>query len=574
MTQQNTTKDNEQSYQLPISRRDLIRGSGAAAGAVAAGAGPSLIDGDYVPVGRAQAIAPLVAIGIGVAGLGVVRAGLDRAEQYSEARAVYNQTRTGISSIDNALTNEAARLGVDFENGDPANNYVVDENQNELVNNTVESYYSEAAAAYDEGATLIEAQRRARQTARQILTSAEWQIVTLWNGFCESLIDAFDSSYSADDFGYWDWDNHVYYSDAGTSGSLAESAPIVWGEGSGSDQYESHIGTATQYNGASDHGFFGIRPFYEETVLEVSQLPESDFPERDQLEVLEMVWATQSTTSYSPVTPYLGVDIDDDDVSDPLDWTQIDVQSADLEDSYSLVVDTDATFEARHPQTDDKIQIPFYKFRALIAAARSHYERIDQNIDSNVADIYDSMESGETELSDYTSLRDVARDADISDETTAGQLAAVSSGQSPPEGMTTATIRIDGGSEQTGTLYLDIESDTLELTAGQTVAPSDHNGGYFIVDDGSTTSLSGDEEIEIVSIEGSDQLSYESREYYGADGVDRSDIKQVLERNQKLYDETQEGIASGLLGPGGLGGGSSNILLVGAAAVGGLLWWK
>lgn len=565
MTDNNDSNDTEQNYQL--TRRNLLRAGGAAAGTAAAVGSPSLIDDDYVPVGRAQAIAPVVAIGVGIAGLGVVRAGLDRAEQFEEARAVYSQTRTGIDSIDNAITNEAARLGVDFESGDPANNYIVDENQNELVNNTVESYYSEAAAAFDEGETLVEAQRRARQTARQILTSAEWQVVTLWNGFCESLIDAFDSSYSADEFDYWDWNNHVYYADIpGFGTGDTKLAPIPWS--TTGDIYKEHIATPTQYNGSEDHGFFGIRPFIDETPLEVSQLPDSDFPgDRDEIEVLEMLWGGDSVNI--PVSPYLGVDFDEG-LETSLDWTTLDIVSDDLPDDPSLSADPDAKFKAKHPDTDDETQIQFYKFRAMIEAARSHYERIDQNIDSNVADIYDSMESEETELSDYTSLRDVARDSDISDETTAGQLAAVSSGQSPPSDMTTATITIDGGSEQTGTLYLDISSDTLSLSEGQTVAPSDHNGGYFIVDDGSTTALSGSEEIEIVSIDGSDQLSYEKRKYYGADGVDRADIKQVLERNQKLYEETKSGLG-GPLGLGGIGGGSNGLLILGGVGIGAYL---
>lgn len=564
MKNNNDSSDEQQSYQL--NRRDVLRAGGAAAGVGAAGGLPAAIDDDYAPVGRARAIAPLVAIGIGVAGLGVVRAGLDRADQFEEARAVYNQTRTGIDSIDNAVTNEANRMGVDFDSGDPSNNYIADANQNELVNNTVESYYSEAAAAYDEGETLVGAQRRARQTARQILASAEWQVVTLWNGFCESLIDAFDSSYSADDVDYWDWDTHVYYADIPGFGSdYTKLAPIPWS--TTGDIYDDHIATPTTYEGSDKHGFFGVRPFYDETPLEVSELPDSDFPDdRDELEVLEMLWAGDANI---PVSPYLGVDFDGGS-TDKLDWTTLDIVSDDLPDDYNLTADPDAKFKAQHPDTDDEIKIQFYKFRALIEAARSHYDRIDQNIDSNVADIYDSMDSGETELSNYTSLRDVARDSDISDETTAGQLAAVSSGQSPPEDMVTATITIDGGSEQTGTLYLDIESDTLSLSEGQTVSSSDHSGGYFIDDDGSTTSLSGSESIEIVSIDGSDSLSYESKKYYGADGVDRQDIKTVLERNQKLYEQTQEGLASGFLGAGGLGG-SSNLLLLGGAAVGAYL---
>ena len=567
MENQHDSSDGQQSYQL--SRRNLLRAGGAAAGVGAAGGIPAAINDDYAPVGRAQAIAPLVAIGIGVAGLGVVRAGLDRADQFDEARAVYNQTLTGISSIENAIDNEAARIGVDFQDGDPANSYIVDQNQNELVNNTVESYYSEAAAAFDEGETLVEAQRRARQTARQILASAEWQIVTLWNGFCESLIDAFDSSYSADDVDYWDWPTHVYFADIpGFGTGYAEYAPIPWS--TTGDIYKEHIATPTKYEGSEDHGFFGIRPFYDETPLEVSELPDSDFPnDRGELEVLEMLWSGETNI---PVSPYLGVDFDDDDLNDTLDWTSLGIVSDDLPDNPEITADPDSTFKAKHPDTDDEYQIPFYKFRAMIEAARSHYERIDQTIDSNVSDIYDSMESGETELSNYTSLRDVARDSDISDETTAGQLAAVSSGQSPPEDMVTATITIDGGSEQTGTLYLDIESDTLSLSEGQTVSSSDHSGGYFIDDDGSTTSLSGSESIEIVSIDGSEQLSYDSKKYYGADGVDRADIKTVLERNKKLYEQTQEGLASGFLGSGGLGlGGSNNLLIAGGVAVGAYL---
>lgn len=571
MTDNKSSNDDEQIYQLD--RRSLLKAAGVSAGSAAAVGGPSLIDDDYVPVGRAQAIAPLVAIGVGIAGLGVARAAIDRADQYNEARDIYNQTYAAISSIDNAVTNQAARMGVDFAAGDPANNYIVDEKTNELVNNTVESYYSEAARAYDEGLSEVDAQSRARTAARKVLASAEWQIATLWNGFCESLIDAFDTSYSADQFSYWDWPTDVYYTNVPGYGDFAASYPLAWS--TGGSRYKEHIATPSGYEGSESDGFFGIRPFVDETPLETGELPESDFPgDRDQIEILEMLWYVDGSVVV-PLSPYLGVDFAGASApSDQFEWTSLDISSYDLGDNPTLAADPGSVYKIKHPDTADEYTIPFFKFRSLIEAARAHYQRIDNNIDSNVSDIYDSLDSGETELSDYVSLRDIAKDADISDETTAAQLAAVSSGQSPPEDMVTATIKIDGGSEQTGTLYLDIAADTLSLSEGETVDSSEHNGGYFIDDSGGTTSLSGSESIQIVSIDGSESLDYESRKYYGADGVDRSEIKSVLERNQKLYEQTQSGLGGGLLGLGGLGGGSSSLLLLGGVGVAAYLLGK
>jgi len=562
MTTNKSTSDGLEAYQLPdgISRRDLIRAGGATAGVAAAGGVPAATNIEY-PVGESQAIAATTAAAIGVVGIAVVSGVvIETADQYERAIDVYSQLVQSGQAVEDSLANLGNKVGVDFESGGDKTNpgsFQTEPKNNELGNNMTENYMAEAASAYSEGDSIVTAQQRAREVAQQTATRTEWQIISEWNSYVESLTVPWTQADDND----WFFDFDVI----GLSNISASEIQISPWIPSDSNPYKKMIPKPPDsYGGSDSHGYFGVRDFKDFTVLsDGNSLPDDDFPEdRDELEVLEIGLLANADVpggaDLHVVSPYVGLDVDD---GGNYLWN---VSSSDVQTDTGKATANTTKIKAYDPDSSDSYTLPIWKYRELIAAARNIYSKADDNINQVVQNVYDSIDSGETEVSDYISLTEIARDTDLSDETTRAQLAQVSAGMSPPEGMPTVTIKIGGGKEKTGSLYIDIKSDTC-YSSGSTITSSEYSEGYFISEDGKTQSLDGSKDITVVSVDGQDKLCYEPQKFLGAKGVDEKYMKKWANYNDSSKTALEDALQN-TLGIGGIGG-TNSLLLLGAGLV-------
>ena len=546
-------------------RRQLLRIGAATTGTATVGSIPSLSDLDG-PIGQSRAIAVSgTAIVVGAAAIAVVGAATaDVVSEMNENIDAYNQISAATQAKRSELSDIGEIVGINWDASEGDKNtlgsFQTDLKTSQLANNATESYMEEASLAYDEGLGVAEAKQRARSRLRVEITKSEWQVVLSWNAFVESIAGSLEASYNSG----WLFDEELFYTgNTENSGDTTETIP--WGEGPDSDLYDEFVGNPDSYSGPDDHGLIGIRPIKQYTKLETDdELPDDDFPEdRSQMQIQEIALKENSGFSdrITLLSPYAGLDIGSGDVD--LETDAADVSTASLGSGVSDLY-------AEHPTTGEIDNLEIWKYQHLIHGIRKIYDDIYGKLGQNVENIYAELDAGNVEVSDFTSLSTVSDRANIDDETTREQIAAVSAGMSPPSDGVVATVRIGGGEERTGTLLLDIPEGSQNYQSGDVIPSSQYDQGYFFGEDGSTTSLDGSQDIEIVSIDGTDQLEYQENGYIGSEAVDRQAIREAVRSDATVYEALSDSVEESLLGIGGVGS-SGGILLAAIAIIGGYL---
>jgi hypothetical protein len=569
--------NSDQQYRLD--RRDLLRGAGATAGVAAAGGIPAATSIDQ-PIGEAEAIAPLVAAGAGVAigAIGVnayyhdfaknkaeaVSETADKQEIYSVSESVFNVAQPAIRSVGQQVGVRQTDSGVEWTVTDQNNH------RQQILS------HSKAVAALEwaAGSTKGQVVNRAKDAARGVSVASEISIVNAHNELVNSLSKVIKRSQKYGLFGgplngpqiTFGGDTNSYQpaavgwvSDTVDSVVSAEEGDILgvnevrgrWGDGgsfSWSAQPEPTLIGSVDYQ--------QYLPSNPETYLTDSETPDN------------FKLYLPSFGAGSVVTPYA-----DTQVSHPervwVESAAMDAQGGYVDPRYpttSKSITGEITTQYQPDSGDmQSSSINYRWFSEGLRAVRTMRSNVIGSLDSYIETVYDALDNGQIQVKDVVSARQLYQIVEPREDvsTQAIYLSAIGADGSVGDKV---TIQI-GQREVTGSLFVSSQQQ-LDVSAGSTIAAADYDIAYMIADDGSRDSWR-DVDIDVNAVNGAEDsdktLDYDPVKQPTTTSVSESEIRETVKQDQQRYEELQseiEDLEGGPLGIGGLGSGGNGLLLL------------
>ena len=559
-TETTETDDTAQPYQL--TRRGLIRGA-AATGTIAATGAVGQRYPAINPVGRAQAVVPLVPI---AAGLAVGFLGYALYDTLTEgdvdttdvtdaitARDAYNAFEAVMIAQESAISQHEDYLGVD-NSTEPSSlgANLVEPTDNALAHGLVETALAKAAQEWQAGSALGTAQVEALKAMRVQSVSSEYNVVSTWNDAMLAILPTLIQHENAgldvivsDPSEY----NDHYLSPA----SSTNHDPV------GADQLDAGEGEA----------MIGRRDISNTFPVSIDDIPEEERPQHG-FSIFEPF--TNLSQGVNLFTPYHGV------ASISGEWTN----------SSRLGEDNDTRsfgIKIHHATTDRTLKFPTWKFQELLYAVREIRRQIEADLDQAVEKVYNGLSTGTIDVADVTSGRQMYQLYEPTSNDSRLAIELQSLGNLDDPGGTQVRIAVDGV-EHAGYLYVDVDGEIVA-----TDDPESENGVYTIAAADYTSAqllkpgtarpiyFDGSSDIDILEIYGADSLTYAPRTRLGPQGVDSAEVEQYLDENQERYQDLVETVEEleAQNSPFGLGTGGdlqNYGIVAGIAAIAALLFGR
>ena len=555
------TDDTAQPYQL--TRRGLIRGA-AATGTIAATGAVGQRYPAINPVGRAQAVVPLVPI---AAGLAVGFLGYALYDTLTEgdvdttdvtdaitARDAYNAFEAVMIAQESAISQHEDYLGVD-NSTEPSSlgANLVEPTDNALAHGLVETALAKAAQEWQAGSTVGKAHGEALKAMRVQSVSSEYNVVSTWN---DAMLAILPTLIQHENAGLNVIDLEQKEDSAGYELSSASSTnhdPV------GADQLDAGEGEA----------MIGRRDISNTFPVSIDDIPEEERPQHG-FSIFEPF--TNLSQGVNLFTPYHGV------ASISGEWTN---SSRVGEDNYTRSFG----FKIRHAHTDRTLKFPTWKFQELLYAVREIRRQIKVDLDLAVEKVYNGLSMGTIDVADVTSGRQLYQLYEPTSNDSRLAIELQSLGNLDDPGGTQVRIAVDGV-EHAGYLYVDVDGEIVA-----TDDPESENGVYTIAAADYTSAqllkpgtarpiyFDGSSDIDILEIYGADSLTYAPRTRLGPQGVDEAEVEQYLDENQERYQDLVETVEEleAQNSPFGLGTGGdlqNYGIVAGIAAIAALLFGR
>ena len=558
------TDDTAQPYQL--TRRGLIRGA-AATGTIAATGAVGQRYPAINPVGRAQAVVPLVPI---AAGLAVGFLGYALYDTLTEgdvdttdvtdaitARDAYNAFEAVMIAQESAISQHEDYLGVD-NSTQPSSlgANLVEPTDNALAHALVETALAKAAQEWQAGSTVGKAHGEALKAMRVQSVSSEYNVVSTWNDAMLSILPTL-----------------IQHENAGLN--VIKADPL---------EYTSYLGNhdlvpasstnhdpvgADQLDAGEGEAMIGRRDISNTFPVSIDDIPEEERPQHG-FSIFEPF--TSLSPGVSLFTPYHGV------ASISGEWTN----------SSRLGEDNDTRsfgIKIHHAHTDRTLKFPTWKFQELLYAVREIRRQIEADLDQAVEKVYNGLSTGTIDVADVTSGRQMYQLYEPTSNDSRLAIELQSLGNLDDPGGTQVRIAVDGV-EHAGYLYVDVDGEIVA-----TDDPESENGVYTIAAADYTSAqllkpgtarpiyFDGSSDIDILEIYGADSLTYAPRTRLGPQGVDSAEVEQYLDENQERYQDLVETVEEleAQNSPFGLGTGGdlqNYGIVAGIAAIAALLFGR
>jgi len=557
------TDDTAKPYQL--TRRGLIRGA-AATGTIAATGAVGQRYPAINPVGRAQAVVPLVPI---AAGLAVGFLGYALYDTLTEgdvdttdvtdaitARDAYNAFETVMIAQESAISQHGDYLGVD-NSTQPSSlgANLVEPTDNALAHGLVETALAKAAQEWQAGSALGTAQVEALQAMRVQSVSSEYNVVSTWN---DAMLAILPTLIQHENAGL-----DVIDLDKNSSGYELLPASSTNHDPVGADQLVS------DYAGEGE-AMIGRRDISNTFPVSIDDIPEEERPQHG-FSVFEP-FTRYGGYDNNLLTPYDGV------ASISGEWTN----------SSRLGEDNDTRsfgIKIHHATTDRTLKFPTWKFQELLYAVREIRRQIEADLDQAVEKVYNGLSTGTIDVADVTSGRQMYQLYEPTSNDSRLAIELQSLGNLDDPGGTQVRIAVDGV-EHAGYLYVDVDGEIVA-----TDDPESENGVYTIAAADYTSAqllkpgtarpiyFDGSSDIDILEIYGADSLTYAPRTRLGPQGVDSAEVEQYLDENQERYQDLVETVEEleAQNSPFGLGTGGdlqNYGIVAGIAAIAALLFGR
>ena len=558
------TDDTAQPYQL--TRRGLIRGA-AATGTIAATGAVGQRYPAINPVGRAQAVVPLVPI---AAGLAVGFLGYALYDTLTEgdvdttdvtdaitARDAYNAFEAVMIAQESAISQHEDYLGVD-NSTEPSSlgANLVEPTDNALAHGLVETALAKAAQEWQAGSTVGKAHGEALKAMRVQSVSSEYNVVSTWNDAMLSILPTL-----------------IQHENAGLN--VIKADPL---------EYTSYLGNhdlvpasstnhdpvgADQLDAGEGEAMIGRRDISNTFPVSIDDIPEEERPQHG-FSIFEPF--TNVSQGVNLFTPYHGV------ASISGEWAN----SSRLGEEY----DTQSFgIKIRHTTTDRTLKFPTWKFQELLYAVREIRRQIEADLDQAVEKVYNGLSTGTIDVADVTSGRQMYQLYEPTSNDSRLAIELQSLGNLDDPGGTQVRIAVDGV-EHAGYLYVDVDGEIVA-----TDDPESENGVYTIAAADYTSAqllkpgtarpiyFDGSSDIDILEIYGADSLTYAPRTRLGPQGVDSAEVEQYLDENQERYQDLVETVEEleAQNSPFGLGTGGdlqNYGIVAGIAAIAALLFGR
>ena len=558
------TDDTAKPYQL--TRRGLIRGA-AATGTIAATGAVGQRYPAINPVGRAQAVVPLVPI---AAGLAVGFLGYALYDTLTEgdvdttdvtdaitARDAYNAFEAVMIAQESAISQHEDYLGVD-NSTEPSSlgANLVEPTDNALAHGLVETALAKAAQEWQAGSALGTAQVEALKAMRVQSVSSEYNVVSTWNDAMLSILPTL-----------------IQHENAGLN--VIKADPLEYTSFNGnydlvpaSSTNHDPVG-ADQLDAGEGEAMIGRRDISNTFPVSIDDIPEEERPQHG-FSIFEPF--TNLSQGVNLFTPYHGV------ASISGEWTN----------SSRLGEDNDTRsfgIKIRHAHTDRTLKFPTWKFQELLYAVREIRRQIEADLDQAVEKVYNGLSTGTIDVADVTSGRQMYQLYEPTSNDSRLAIELQSLGNLDDPGGTQVRIAVDGV-ENAGYLYVDVAAEIVatddpsleddvytiaaaDYTSAQLLKPGTARPIYF---DGSS-------DIDILEIYGADSLTYAPRTRLGPQGVDSAEVEQYLDENQERYQDLVETVEEleAQNSPFGLGTGGdlqNYGIVAGIAAIAALLFGR
>ena len=550
------TDDTAQPYQL--TRRGLIRGA-AATGTIAATGAVGQRYPAINPVGRAQAVVPLVPI---AAGLAVGFLGYALYDTLTEgdvdttdvtdaitARDAYNAFEAVMIAQESAISQHEDYLGVD-NSTEPSSlgANLVEPTDNALAHGLVETALAKAAQEWQAGSTVGKAHGEALKAMRVQSVSSEYNVVSTWNDAMLAILPTLIQHENAGlDVITTDPDDYELLPAISTNHD-----PV------GADQLDAGEGEA----------MIGRRDISNTFPVSIDDIPEEERPQHG-FSVFEPF---KRSSQISLLTPYDGV-------------RSINGEWNSTGGSYPDSGTTSDSILIRHTATDRTLKFPTWKFQELLYAVREIRRQIEADLDQAVEKVYNGLSTGTIDVADVTSGRQMYQLYEPTSNDSRLAIELQSLGNLDDPGGTQVRIAVDGV-EHAGYLYVDVDGEIVA-----TDDPESENGVYTIAAADYTSAqllkpgtarpiyFDGSSDIDILEIYGADSLTYAPRTRLGPQGVDSAEVEQYLDENQERYQDLVETVEEleAQNSPFGLGTGGdlqNYGIVAGIAAIAALLFGR
>lgn len=599
MDNTNDSSDTGQTYQL--SRRDLIRACGAAAGVGAAGGIPAATGIEY-PVGDADALAVSTAVvGAAVLGLGTGFVGGIAVSEMLDGgsdQELVEDTQDDVENKNNYDVVSAAGIAKNIERhaektglteADPLldGGAVWDDgyrkwelskpNDNPTAHTMMENGTAAVAETFQKGESKATAESNFRTEVDKIATTSLWSIIGSWNSFVRSIIPAWISD-SGNEYGniyhstFTTHESQYDYRDPGQNGTATTGNPIPSSitevEPVGLESFNKLRSIDVSGDWCPVH-LRDISPYLpvSPSELDSNKVPDSGF------KVLELgtAWViTGNDKSHQIISPY---HVGTSDLTKNTGYFR-DRYGA-YETTYKWIPPLE--MEVRYPPTSDTERIPLYAYGRAVDAVNQIHDNIIGNSATVVDNIYSGLQNGSLDQSDILSSRQLYQQYDQAGNFSRAAVTLMSYGNfDVPKGAVDTTVTVNG-SKFTGLLFVDVPSgSTVNLSEGDILSAAEYNEARLLPSNSDKNQqVFSDSDITIKSINGSDALDYSSRDRIGPSGVDsseiESDLKNLQERNEDLNKKIEELESEGPLGGGGRGSSlPSNPLILGGIGLGAL----
>lgn len=597
MRDKNSNIDDEQNYQ-PISRRNLIKLGGSAAGIAAAGGIPSATGIEY-PVGDADALVGVSGAAIILAGAGISAAISHYAIQKNlpyvtgdpgdiaedSDRQYIHSAIVDRSNLDNDDGSFGELYGVFESDGSVSwDNKKSNSHRLAMLNDAKK----EVALAYTDGMSRQDAVIRGQNKANQISLQAELSLLNWHNDFVRQFADVAKraSEYEDDDiftipdddFGnsdptpqgvLWDQDNVSPIQNA--DGDPYGATNQTYGDDRSADTTAKLI--YTQETAPSDYDPKYIWDFDKKPTIvadwnnkDILSNVDSLVPDRFKPDnifcsmisfqnggVLSPYATCQNKLKYHPIPRKADPGTDDmmegQLITDPI-----------LESNYNSIKKT----------------VNYNWIVKSMEAIRRMRVDVLSSIRPFLRTVYDALDNGEVDASDVIPSVNLYQQLEPSEETSLYAVFLASMGISG--GISnTFTVEIDSsGKQYSGNLFIDSQN-SFDLAVGSQISASEYNRIHIIRESGRKTV--SDVGFTIVEVNGDgdsgETISYEeSDQFADLDSVSEDDVAKSIKRDQQNVEELEQRIEElendGLLGGGGSGSGlGSNSLILGALGLGG-----
>jgi len=558
------TDDTAKPYQL--TRRGLIRGA-AATGTIAATGAVGQRYPAINPVGRAQAVVPLVPI---AAGLAVGFLGYALYDTLTEgdvdttdvtdaitARDAYEAFDAVMVAQESTISQHGDYLGVDNSTQpDSFGANLVEPTDNALAHALVETALAKAAQEWQAGSTVGKAHGEALKAMRVQSVSSEYNVVSTWNDAMLSILPTL-----------------IQHENAGLN--VIKADPLEYTSFNGTYDLVPAISTnhdpvgADQLDAGEGEAMIGRRDISNTFPVSIDDIPEEERPQHG-FSIFEPF--TNLSQGVSLFTPYHGV------ASISGEWSN----SSRLGEEYNT---QSFGIKIRHTTTDRTLKFPTWKFQELLYAVREIRRQIEADLDQAVEKVYNGLSTGTIDVADVTSGRQMYQLYEPTSNDSRLAIELQSLGNLDDPGGTQVRIAVDGV-EHAGYLYVDVDGEIVA-----TDDPESENGVYTIAAADYTSAqllkpgtarpiyFDGSSDIDILEIYGADSLTYAPRTRLGPQGVDSAEVEQYLDENQERYQDLVETVEEleAQNSPFGLGTGGdlqNYGIVAGIAAIAALLFGR